>query len=146
MSLNKIILQGRLGADPELKHTQSNLEVCSVNIAVDRDTKTDSGERQADWVSIVAWRATAKFLAGYFHKGDPILIEGRLQTRAYTDKNGNNRTATEVVANQIYFCGGRRESGAPAQTGAANYGAADYGTPGADQFAELADDDGELPF
>ena len=149
--LNKVILQGRLGSDPELRTTPSGVEVATVNIAVDRDRKDASGERQTDWVTIVAWRNTAKFLSTYFQKGRMILVEGRLQMRSYTDRDGNKRTAAEVVADNIYFGDSRRdgESGggfsysAPAYNAAPSYGAP---APAGDHFAELSEDDGELPF
>ena len=151
--LNKVILQGRLGSDPELRTTPSGVDVATVNIAVDRDRKDANGERQTDWVTIVAWRNTAKFLSTYFQKGRMILVEGRLQMRNYTDRDGNKRTAAEVVADNIYFGDSRRdgESGggfsysapAPAYNAAPSYGTP---APAGDHFAELSEDDGELPF
>lgn len=138
--LNKIILQGRLGSDPELRTTPSGVEVCTVNIAVDRDRKDANGERQTDWVTVVAWKNTAKFLSQYFQKGRTILVEGRLQMRNYTDRDGNKRTAAEVVADNIYFCDSKKEESehyAPPQS---------YGVPQSDSFAELKEDDGKLPF
>lgn len=140
MSLNKIFLQGRLGADPELRTTTNGTEVASVNIAVDRDRKDQNGERQSDWVTIVAWKHTAKFLAQYFQKGRAILVEGRLQMRNYTDRDGNKRTAAEVVADNIYFCDSKKDESehyAPP---------ASYGVPQSGNFAELSDNDGPLPF
>ena len=149
--LNKVIVQGRLGSDPELRTTPAGVEVATVNIAVDRDRKDASGERQTDWVTIVAWRNTAKFLSTYFQKGRMILVEGRLQMRNYTDRDGNKRTAAEVVADNIYFGDSRRdgESGGGFSYSAPAYHAApSYGTPApaGDHFAELSEDDGELPF
>ena len=150
--LNKVFLQGRLGSDPELRTTPAGVEVATVNIAVDRDRKDANGERQTDWVTIVAWRNTAKFLSTYFRKGRMAIVEGRLQMRSYTDRDGNKRTAAEVVADNIYFGDSRREGegggfssySAPAPS----YNAPNYGTPApaGDHFAELGDDDGELPF
>lgn len=139
--LNRVILQGRLGAEPELKATPSGVEVVTVNVACDRDRKDANGQRQTDWVTVTAWRQTAKFLSQYFQKGNSILVEGRLQTRSYTDKEGNKRTAFEVVADNVHFCGSKTEGGQ-----ATNYGAPNYGTPGADAFQELSEDDGALPF
>ena len=150
--LNKVILQGRLGSDPELRTTPNGVEVATVNIAVDRDRKDASGERQTDWVTIVAWRNTAKFLSSYFQKGRMILVEGRLQIRNYTDRDGNKRTAAEVVADNIYFGDSRRDgegggfsysAPAPAYNAAPSYGTP---APAGDHFAELSEDDGELPF
>lgn len=140
--LNKIILQARLGSDPELKTTPNGVEVVTVNVACDRDRKDANGERQTDWFTVTAWRNSAKFLSTYFRKGSSILVEGRLQTRSYTDKEGNKRTAFEVVADNVHFCGSKTEGGN--QT--TNYGAPNYGTPGADAFRELSEDDGALPF
>ena len=139
MSLNRIVLQGRLGADPELRTTPTGVEVATVNIAVDRDRKDADGNRQTDWVTIVAWRNTAKFLSQYFQKGKTLIVDGRLQMRNWTDKDGNKRTSAEVVADNIYFCGDNKkeETYAPPQN---------YCVPPADNFAELNEDDGELPF
>ena len=161
--LNKVFLQGRLGADPEMKVTPSGTEVTTVNIAVDRDRKDANGERQTDWVTIIAWRQTAKFLADYFKKGRIVIVEGRLQVRKYTDRDGNNRTVTEVVADNVYFGDSKRDEQGGGYGG--NYSAAQsyaqgggynapaynaptgYGMPTGDQFSELRDDnDGELPF
>lgn len=151
--LNKVFLQGRLGSDPELRTTPTGAEVVTVNIAVDRDRKDANGERQTDWVTIVAWRNTAKFLSSYFQKGRMVIVEGRLQVRNYTDRDGNKRTATEVVADNIYFGDSRRDNEAGGgfssySAPAPSYNAPNYGTPvsGGDQFAELSEDDGELPF
>lgn len=136
--LNHIVLQGRLGSDPELKVTPNGVEVCTVNIAVDRDRKDANGERQSDWVTITAWRGTAKFLANNFSKGRMILIEGRLQMRNYTDRDGNERTAAEVVAENVYFGDSKKEEEG------SNYGG--YPAPANGGFAELPDDDGGLLF
>lgn len=145
--LNKVILQGRLGADPELRTTTSGTEVASVNIAVDRDRKDQNGERQSDWVTIVAWKNTAKFLAQYFQKGRTILVDGRLQMRNYTDRDGNKRTAAEVVADNIYFCEKRDPMDDLVRNpNIKNASAPDYGTTPNDSFAELNEEDGELPF
>lgn len=138
--LNRVVLQGRLGNDPELKTTPNGVEVVSLNVACDRDRKDANGERQTDWISVQAWRNTAKFISQYFTKGSSILVEGRLQTRSYTDKDGNKRTAFDVVADSVHFCGGKSEQGRE------NYGAPNYGAPAADAFQELSEDDGALPF
>ena len=157
--LNKIFLQGRLVADPELRHTQQGTPVASFRLAVDRDFKSQStGERGADFINIVAWRSTAEFVSRYFNKGRMALVEGRLQMREYTDRDGNRRVAAEVVANNIYFGDSRRDSqpaggapygAAPAAPSSyappANFGAPSAGAPSSG-FAELSDDDGELPF
>lgn len=136
MSLNKIDLIGRLTKEPELRRTQNGNAVVSFTLAVDRDFKNADGGRDTDFVECVAWRATAEFLANYFRRGDPAAVSGRLQSRKWTDKNGNQRIAWEVQAENVYFCGGRRDSSNTADERDA--------TPGP-QMTE-AEDDGELPF
>ena len=143
--LNKIILQGRLVADPELRKTPSGVAVASFRLAVDRDFKDKAtGEKQVDFVNIVAWRQTGEFAARYFAKGRMAVVAGRLQMREYTDREGVKRVAAEVVADQLYFGDSRREE----ESGAAPGGAGGYGlgSGGSDQFRELFEDDGELPF
>lgn len=141
--LNKIFLQGRLVADPELRTTPSGVSVATFRIAVDRDFKSkETGEKEADFVTIVAWRGTAEFVSKYFSKGRTAIVEGRLQMRNYTDKDGNKRTAAEVVADNIYF-GDKKD---PLDDLQRAMGGTAYGTPPADQFAELSEDDGQLPF
>lgn len=97
--LNTVNLQGRLAADPELHTTPSGVEVVSFRIGVTRDYNRD----QTDWINIVAWRKTAEFICKYFSKGSMILLQGSIQSRSYKDKNGNNRTAHEVVADRVWF-------------------------------------------
>lgn len=99
---NLVVLTGRLTADPELKTTQSGVSVTSFSIAVERRYKQGE-ERQADFINIVAWRSSAEFICKYFKKGSMIGIEGSIQTRKYQDRDGNNRTAFEVVANNVQF-------------------------------------------
>jgi len=150
--LNRIILMGRLARDPELRHTQTGIAVASFRLAVDRDFKNkDTGEKGTDWIDVVAWRGTAEFVSKYFSKGRLAVVEGRLQLRDWTDRDGNKRTNAEVVADNVYFGESRRDadaSGGSYSRPAAPSPAADYGLPpeGGDQFAELSDDDGELPF
>ena len=141
---NIVVLTGRLTADPELKTTQSGLSVTSFSIAVDR--RFGSGEeRQTDFINIVSWRQLAEFVAKYFKKGNLIGIEGSIQTRKYTDKNGNNRTAFEVVANNVQFVETKRDS-APSAT-EDNAPAASFSNAGANEFADLGDiSDDDLPF
>lgn len=152
MSLNKIFLQGRLVADPELRHTQNNVAVATFRLAVDRDFKDrDTGERKADFINVVAWRQTGEFVSRYFSKGRMAIVEGKLQTRIYEDRDGSNRIATEVIADHIYFGDSKREDDGGSNYGSSgSYQAAGAGyypaTPGPDQFAELTDDDGNLPF
>lgn len=101
--LNRIIIMGRLTHEPELRHTNSNIPVCSFSIACDRDFKNDKGEKETDFIDVVAWRSTGEFVSKYFTKGRMAIIEGRLQMREYTDKEGNKRRTTEVVADNVYF-------------------------------------------
>lgn len=111
--LNVVALQGRLVADPELRHTQSDIAVCSFRIAVDRNATGSDGQRQADFIDVVAWRGTAELVCKYFTKGQMIALNGSIQTRSYEDKNGNKRTAVEVVAASVSFCGEKRREEAP---------------------------------
>ena len=147
--LNRIILMGRLTRDPELRHTQTGTAVASFSLAVDRDFRNrDSGEKGVDFIDVVAWRNTAEFVSKYFTKGRMAVVEGRLQIRDWTDREGGKRRSAEVVADNIDFGDSKRDG----ETGGASFSRpaapADYGMPpvGGDQFAELADDDGELPF
>lgn len=108
--LNHITLAGRLVADPELRRTQSGIAVASFNLAVDQDYKAQNGERGVDFIPIVAWRGTAEFAEKYFEKGQMAIVSGRLTSRRYEDKNGNKRTAYEVVASNIYFAGSKAKT------------------------------------
>ena len=101
--LNRIVLMGRLVKDPELRRTGSGTAVTSVTLAVDRDFKEQDGTRKADFIDVVAWKGTAEMLSKYFTKGRMIVVEGRLQLRDWTDKDGNKRRTAEVVANSVYF-------------------------------------------
>lgn len=101
--LNRVFLMGRLVADPELRQTTSGVPVCSFRIAVDRSYSGRNGEKRTDFLDIVAWRNTAEFAAKYFNKGKMVIVEGSLQSRNYEDKNGNKRTAIEVVADNCMF-------------------------------------------
>ena len=138
--LNKIVIMGRLAKDPELRRTQSGVSVTSFRIACDRDFKSQSGEKETDWIDVVAWRSTAEFVSKYFTKGRMAIVEGRLQTRDWTDKEGNKRVATEVVADNVYF-GDSKRDGAPAgdsYASAAPVGGG-YAAPvgGGDRFADI---------
>jgi len=149
--LNKIILMGRLVKDPELRRTQSGTAVTSFRIAVDRDFKSQDGEKKADFFDVVAWRATAEFVSKYFTKGRMAIVEGRLQTRDWTDRDGGKRVATEIVADNIYF-GDSKRDGAGDSGYAPSYGSAPAGghsaapAEGHSDFAEIGEEDGELPF
>ena len=165
--LNQIVLMGRLVRDPEMRYTQSQTPVCSFRIAVDRDfAGRDGGERQTDFIDIVAWRQSAEFVTKYFSKGSMIIVSGRLQMRDWTDRDGNKRTSAEVQAERVWFGETRRsreENAGGFTTGGGNYSGGGYrnqGAPsdgggsyrsfdetsGASAFSELSDTDGELPF
>ena len=108
--LNVVCLQGRLGADPELRHTQTGRPVATVNIAVDRDYKAQGSDtRETDWFTVVAWGSSAEFLSKYFTKGRVLIVKGRLQNRKWVDQNGNKRLSTEVVAESLGFGDSRRD-------------------------------------
>ena len=149
--LNKIILMGRLTRDPELRRTQSGTAVTSFSLAVDRDFKSQSGEKETDFIDSVAWRSTAEFVSKYFTKGRMAVVEGRLQIRDWTDRDGGKRRSAEVIADNVYFGDSKREGGndygsAPAySTPAPSRG---YAAPmgGQSDFAEIGEEDGELPF
>ena len=156
--LNVVAIMGRLVADPELRTTQSGTNVCSFRIACDRNFARQGEQRQADFIDIVAWRQQAEFVSKYFQKGSLIAIEGSLQTRQYQDKNGNNRTAVEVVANNINFAGPKSSNpapmgdngyaapmAAPARPAAQQASAPSYSAGSNDDFA-LIEDEGDLPF
>ena len=133
--LNKIFLQGRLVADPELRRTPSGVAVATFRLAVDRDFKDkETGERQADFINIVAWRQTGVFVNQYFSKGRMAVVEGKLQTRTYDDQEGNRRYITEVVADNVYFADSKRDG--------------DGGKPEEFREPEFTEytDDGETPF
>jgi single-strand DNA-binding protein len=108
--INRVVLMGRLTANPELKTTPSGVSVTSFSIAVDRSYVKQGEERKADFINIVCWRNTAEFVCRYFEKGSLIALEGQLQSRTYQDKNENNRTVIEVVADNVSFTGEKRET------------------------------------
>ena len=136
--LNRIIIMGRLTADPELRRTQSGTAVASFTLAVDRDFKNQNGEKETDFISCVAWKNTAEYVSNYFSKGRMAIVEGRLQMRDWTDKEGNKRRSFDVIASSVYFGDSKRDQGptytppSPAEL--------------SERFQELTDDDGELPF
>lgn len=114
--LNKVFLQGRLVADPELRHTNNGVAMASFRVAVDRDFKDkESGQRKADFVTVTAWRQTAEFVSRHFTKGRVAIVEGKLQVREFNDKDGNRRSVTEVVADNIYFGDSKRDEGPKGQ-------------------------------
>lgn len=136
-ALNKVVLIGNLTADPELKQTQSGISVVSFTIAINRRVKKE-GQPDADFVRIVAWRKTAEIVGQYFKKGKPILVCGSIQSRSYTDNQGNKRSVTEVVADEVGFAESKSES----QSDASQYVPDAYSQP---QFEDVTDD-GDLPF
>ena len=149
--LNRIVLMGRLTRDPELRRTQSGTAVTSFSIACDRDFKSQSGEKETDFIDIVAWRGTAEFVSKYFTKGRMAVVEGRLQIRDWTDNNGGKRRSAEVVADNIYFGDSKRDSapgdyGAPPAYGAPVGRGAPAPMESRSDFAEIGEEDGELPF
>ena len=149
--LNKIILMGRLTRDPELRRTQSGTAVTSFSLAVDRDFKSQGGEKETDFIDIVAWRNTAEFVSKYFTKGRMAVVEGRLQIRDWTDRDGGKRRSAEVIAENVYFGDSKREGGsdfgsAPAYSAPYSGYAAPAAPGGHSDFAEIGEEDGELPF
>lgn len=132
MALNKICIMGRMTADPELKTTQTGTPVVSFTLAVDRNFKDkQTGEKAVDFIPCTAWRSTAEFVSRFFMKGRMAVVEGSLQMRKWTDKDGNKRTSAEVVAENVYF-GDTKTDGISA--------------PQKVEYTEVAEDDGELPF
>ena len=130
MALNKIIIQGRLTKDVELRYTQTQKPVASFTLAVDRDGR-DAG---TDFINCVAWNNTATFVDKYFSKGDSAIVSGRLNMRDWEDKNGNKRVSAEVVADNVYFCGGKKND------------AQGEKQPQTAGFGGMEDADGDLPF
>ena len=163
--LNHIVLMGRLTRDPELRRTGTGIAVASFSIAVDRDFGSkETGEKETDFIDIVAWRNTSEFVSKYFTKGRMAVVSGRLQIRNWNDKDGNKRRSAEVVADNVYFGDSKRdsESGGSYASGSSyggnNYAAgSSYSAPAApsyaapasapaSDFAMLEDDDAQLPF
>lgn len=147
--LNVVAIMGRLVADPELRTTTNGTNVCSFRIACDRNFVQQGQERQADFIDIVAWRQSAEFVSKYFQKGSLVAVTGSLQSRNYKDKNGNNRTAVEVLAEHINFAGPKKtqqvDDGGEAPPKDYREPAPAYSQGSADDFVVI-DDDGDLPF
>ena len=159
--LNHIVIMGRLVRDPELRRTGSGVAVATFRVAVDRDyVPKDGGERRADFIDCVAWRTTGEFISKYFSKGRMIVVDGRLEMRDWTDKEGNKRTSAEINVANAYFGDSKRDGDAASSYGSSNRGytgnpapAPSYGggysapaaAPASD-FAMLEDDDAQLPF
>ena len=139
--LNKIFIMGRLTRDPELRTTNSGTSVASFSLAVDRNYKGSDGEKETDFIDCVARRSTAEFAAKYFTKGRMAVVEGRLQIRPWTDKEGNNRRSAEVIVDNMYFGDSKRDGdtgGARPASGPVNVSANDW--------QEADEDEGDLPF
>lgn len=132
--LNKVIIMGRLTRDPELRRTQGGTAVASFTMAVDRDFKSQSGEKETDFIDVVAWRNTGEFAAKYLAKGRMAAVEGRIQVRDWQDKDGNRRKSVEVVADNVYFADAKRDS-KPQESR----------TVDEQEFDEI-EDDGDFPF
>ena len=168
--LNHIVIMGRLTRDPELRYTQSNTPVASFTLAVDRDYAPQGGERETDFIDCVAWRGTAEFASKYFFKGQMAVVDGRLQSRKWQDRDGNNRTSWEINVSNLYF--GEKKDNSRSSYSDSSYqapppaqapqqysrGPGNYGNPNVEPpindgfppqqqtFRDLDDDDGELPF
>lgn len=150
--LNVVAIMGRLVADPELKTTPAGINVCTFRIACDRSFVQQGQQRQADFIDVVAWRNNADFLCKHFAKGGMVAVQGRLQTRQYQDRNGNKRTAVEVVADSLSFAGSSKKPGGQAVDEGSEAPPSDYRDPApaysqgdADDFAVIDDND-DLPF
>ena len=141
--LNKIFILGRLTRDPELRRTQNGTAVAGFALAVDRDFKNADGTKETDFIEVVAWRSSAEFVSKYFTKGRMAIVEGRLQIRDWTDKNGNKRRNAEVVADNVYFGDSKKEGDSSGGYKAA--GKAVDVEPGEGEFAEVEDEE-DLPF
>ena len=111
LNLNKVVLGGRLTADPELKTTSNGTAVCSFTIAINRNGKGEDGKQNVDFIGCIAWKKTAEFICNYFRKGSSICISGSIQTRTWDDKDGNKRYTTEVIAHEAYFVDSKSENG-----------------------------------
>lgn len=152
--LNVIAIQGRLARDPEMRQTTTGKSVASFTLACDRGRKDANGNSQPDWIPCTAWEKTAEFICKYFQKGALIAIDGRLQTRQYQDKNGQNRTVVEIVANNANFCGSKESTSHAPQSAAqrtqsvqrtTQNAAPSYSAGSDDDFALIEDED-DLPF
>lgn len=142
MALNKIFLQGRLTRDPELRRTGSGTAVTSFSLACDRDFKSQSGDKETDFIEVVAWKNTAEFVSKYFSKGRMAVVEGRLQIRDWTDKAGNKRVTAEIVAENVYFADSKRSESDDNQK--ENFNALSGRL--SDDFVPISEEGGEIPF
>ena len=130
--LNKIILMGRLCANPELRRTGSGTAVTSFSLACDRDFKSQSGDKETDFIEVVAWKNTAEFVSKYFSKGKEIIVQGEMQSRKWQDKDGNNRISWEIQNAHAEFCGSKSDNSSTSET--------------VSDFPVLNDSDDSLPF
>lgn len=144
LNLNKVILGGRLTADPELKQTPSGLSVCQFSIAINRKKQKDQTEQQADFINCVAWRSTAEFISRFFRKGSSICVSGSIQTRSWTDQQNNKRYATEVLIDEVMFVDSKNDSGTAQPTEQPTYNT-DTNTADNAEF-EVITADVDLPF
>ena len=140
--LNKVVIMGRFTKDPELRRTGSGTAVTSFSLACDRDFKSQSGEKETDFIEVVAWKNTAEFVSKYFSKGRMAVVEGRLQIRDWTDKSGNKRVTAEVVADNVYFADSKRSESNDNQK--ENFNALSGRLN--DDFVPISEEDGEIPF
>lgn len=136
--MNVVSIMGRIVATPELRKTQSGISVTNFTIANERDFQNKGEEKQTDFIEVVAWRNTAEFLCKYFVKGQLIGLNGRLQTKNYQDKEGNKRKAYEVLADNVYFAEGKKNSNNSEPT-------VEYSQGDTEDFTEISDDQ-DLPF
>ena len=142
--LNRVVLRGRLTAEPELKRTTSDLSVISFTVAVERNYSS-SKDKQTDFINCVAWRQTAEFISRYFSKGKMIALEGSIQVRNYTDKNDNKRQAVEVLVSQVYFAGDNSQRQEPAAD-TKNYPPVTYSSGAPEDFTDVPAEEDDLPF
>ena len=140
--LNKVVIMGRFTKDPELRRTGSGTAVTSFSLACDRDFKSQSGEKETDFIEVVAWKNTAEFVSKYFRKGRMAVVDGRLQIRDWTDKDGNRRTTAEVVADNVYFADSKRSESNDNQK--ENFNALSGRL--SNDFVPISEEDGETPF
>ena len=140
--LNKVVIMGRFTKDPELRRTGSGTAVTSFSLACDRDFKSQSGDKETDFIEVVAWKNTAEFVSKYFSKGRMAVVEGRLQIRDWTDKSGNKRTTAEVVADNVYFADSKRSESNENQK--ENFNALSGRL--SDDFVPISEEGGEIPF
>ncbi|HIU35849.1 MAG TPA: single-stranded DNA-binding protein [Candidatus Fimenecus excrementigallinarum] len=145
--LNCAVIMGRLTADPELRTTNSGISVTSFTVAVDRRFQRQGEDKQTDFINVVAWRQSAEFVTRFFRKGSMIAVQGSIQTRNYEDRNGNKRTAFEIVADNVSFCGSKAETGTGAAPAARPAPAPAYQSGDAEGFSVLpTGDDDAFPF